>query len=268
MNEKPKKDYEYIIVSEIENPDGLKVGMVQLNRPKALNALNIPLLYELTEAYEAFDADDTVGCIVITGSEKAFAAGSDIKEMTEITTVEMYFRDKFAVWDRIRRIKKPIVAAVSGYSLGGGNELVMNSDIIIAAEGAKFGQPEINLGVIPGAGGTQRLTKAIGKVKAMESILTGKMYTAAEMFNAGLITKITPNEKYLEEAISVAKEIANKPAVAVRLAKECILKALDSTIENGIEFERKNFYLLFASEDKVEGMNAFIEKRKPVWKHK
>lgn len=268
MNAKQKNENEYIIVSEIENPGGLKVGLVQLNRPKALNALNIPLLYELTEAYETFDADDEIGCIVITGNEKAFAAGSDIKEMTENTTVEMYFRDKFAVWDRIRRIKKPIVAAVSGYSLGGGNELVMNSDIIISAEGAKFGQPEINLGVIPGAGGTQRLTKAIGKVKSMEAILTGRMYTAQEMFDAGLVTKITPNDKYLDEAISVAKDIANKPAVAVRLAKECILKALDSTIENGIEFERKNFYLLFASEDKVEGMNAFIEKRKPVWKHK
>lgn len=268
MNEKQKKENEYIIVSDIENPGGLKVGLIELNRPKALNALNIPLLYELVEAYESFDADDGIGCIVITGSQKAFAAGSDIKEMTEITTVEMYFRDKFAVWDRIRRIKKPIIAAVSGYALGGGNELVMNCDIIVSAEGAKFGQPEINLGVIPGAGGTQRLTKAIGKVKAMEAILTGRMYTAREMFDAGLITKITSNETYLEETISMAKDIANKPAVAVRLAKECIIKALDSSIENGIDFERKNFYLLFASEDKVEGMNAFIEKRKPNWKHK
>ena len=268
MNAQSKKENEYIIVSEIENPGGLKVGMVQLNRPKALNALNIPLLYELVEALEAFDNDDGIGCMVITGNEKAFAAGSDIKEMTEITTVEMYFRDKFAVWDRIRRIKKPVVAAVSGFSLGGGNELVMNCDIIVAAEGSKFGQPEINLGVIPGAGGTQRLTKAIGKTKAMEAILTGRMYTTAEMFNAGLVTKVSSNDAYLEDAISIAKDIANKPAVAVRLAKECILKALDTSIETGIEFERKNFYLLFASEDKAEGMSAFIEKRKPNWKHR
>jgi enoyl-CoA hydratase len=268
MDKKTQAENKYIIVSEIENPDGLKVGLIQLNRPNALNALNIPLLFEVVNAYEAFDADSEIGCIVITGNQKAFAAGSDIKEMAEITTVEMYFRDKFSIWDRIRRIKKPIIAAVSGFALGGGNELAMNCDIILAAEGAKFGQPEINLGVIPGAGGTQRLTRAVGKAKAMEAILTGKMYTAKEMYELGLITKIASNETYLEEAISMAKEIANKPAVAVQLAKECILKAFDTTIEAGIEFERKNFYLLFASEDKVEGMNAFIEKRKPNWKHK
>lgn len=268
MDKKTYTDNKYIIVSEIENPDGLRVGMIQLNRPNALNALNIPLLFEVVNTFEAFDLDDGIGCIVITGNQKAFAAGSDIKEMTEITTVEMYFRDKFSIWDRIRRIKKPIIAAVSGFALGGGNELAMNCDMIIASEGAKFGQPEINLGIIPGAGGTQRLTRAVGKAKSMEAILTGKMYTAIEMYDMGLITRVASNETYLEEAINLAKEIANKPAVAVQLAKECILKSFDTTIEGGIEFERKNFYLLFASEDKVEGMNAFVEKRKPKWKNK
>jgi enoyl-CoA hydratase len=268
MDEKSYKENKYIIVSEIENQDGLKVGLIQLNRPDALNALNIPLLFEVVNAYETFDADREIGCIVITGSQKAFAAGADIKEMAEISTVDMYFRDKFAIWDRIRRIKKPIIAAVSGYALGGGNELVMNCDMIIAAEGAKFGQPEINLGVIPGAGGTQRLTRAIGKAKSMEAILTGKTYSAKEMFELGLLTSVVSNETYLDAAIALAKEVSNKPAVAVQLAKECILKSFDTTIEGGIEFERKNFYLLFASEDKAEGMSAFIEKRKPVWKHK
>lgn len=268
MYKKPLMGNKYIIVSVIENPDGLNVGLIQLNRPNALNALNIPLLFEVLNTFEAFDIDNEIGCIVITGNQKAFAAGSDIKEMTEITTVEMYFRDKFAIWDRIRKIKKPIIAAVSGFALGGGNELAMNCDMIIAAESSKFGQPEINLGIIPGAGGTQRLTRAIGKAKSMEAILTGKMYTAKEMYNLRLITKVSSNETYLEEAINLAKEIANKPAVAVQFAKECILKSFDTTIEGGIEFERKNFYLLFASEDKVEGMNAFIEKRKPNWKNK
>ncbi|MCX6163370.1 MAG: enoyl-CoA hydratase-related protein [Ignavibacteriae bacterium] len=261
-------DNKYIIASIIENPDGLKVGLIQLNRPNALNALSIPLLFEVLNTYEAFDEDNEIGCIVITGNQKAFAAGSDIKEMTEITTVEMYFRDKFAIWDRIRKIKKPIIAAVSGFALGGGNELAMNCDMIIAAENSKFGQPEINLGIIPGAGGTQRLTRAIGKAKSMEAILTGKMYSAKEMYDMGLITRVVSNETYIEEAINLAKEVATKPAVAVQLAKECILKSFDTTIEGGIEFERKNFYLLFASEDKVEGMSAFVEKRKPIWKNK
>jgi enoyl-CoA hydratase len=268
MNENSHKNNKYIIVSILDNPEGLKVGLIQLNRPDALNALNIPMLYEVLNAYEAFDENNEIGCIVITGNQKAFAAGSDIKEMAGIETVEMYFRDKFSIWDRIRKIKKPIIAAVSGFALGGGNELAMNCDMIVAAEDAKFGQPEINLGVIPGAGGTQRLTRAIGKAKSMEAILTGKRYSAKEMYEFGLITKIVSNEIYLDEAIVLAKEVSNKPAVAVQLAKECILKSFDTTIEGGIEFERKNFYLLFSSEDKVEGMNAFMEKRKPKWKNK
>lgn len=270
MHNKNSKEYGFIIVSEIENPDGLKIGMIQLNRPEALNALKIPLLFEVVSALKDFDEDKEIGCIIITGSEKAFAAGADIKEMAELPPEEIssFFRDKFSVWDRVKNTKKPVIAAVSGYALGGGCELALNCDMIIAAEGAKFGQPEINLGIIPGAGGTQRLTRAIGKAKAMEAILTGKTYTAKEMYEFGLITKIVSNENYLNDAIALAKDIANKPALAVMLAKECILKSFDTTIEGGIDFERKNFYLLFTSQDKTEGMNAFIQKRKAVWKNK
>lgn len=258
--------YKNILVSEIENGKALKAGLIQLNRPDALNALNIELMKEVVEALEAFDKDGETGCMVLTGNAKAFAAGADIKEMADATAIEMLLRDQFARWDRIRKIKKPIIAAVSGFALGGGCELAMTCDMIIAAESAKFGQPEINLGVIPGAGGTQRLTKAVGKARAMEIILSGRMFTAKEMFEAGLVTKVVDSDIYLDEAIELAKEIATKPTVAVQLAKECILKSFDSTIESGLEFERKNFYLLFATEDKFEGMKAFVEKRKAVWK--
>lgn len=260
--------YKYILISEIENPKALKVGLIQLNRPEALNALNNELMQEVVETLESFDKDIEIGCIVLTGSEKAFAAGADIKEMVDATAIEMLIRDQFARWDRIRKIKKPIIAAVSGFALGGGCELAMSCDMIIAAEGAKFGQPEINLGVIPGAGGTQRLTKAVGKAKAMEVILTGNIFTSKDMFNAGLVTKVVDDDIYLDEAIELAKVIASKPSMAVQLAKECILKSFDSTIESGLEFERKNFYLLFGTEDKFEGMKAFVEKRKADWKGK
>lgn len=260
--------FKNIIISEIENPKALKVGLVRLNRPEVLNALNIELMKEVVEALEAFDKDAEIGCMVLTGNEKAFAAGADIKEMADATAIEMLLRDQFARWDRIRKIKKPIIAAVSGFALGGGCELAMTCDMIIASENAKFGQPEINLGVIPGAGGTQRLPKAIGKARAMELILTGKMFTSKDMFIAGLITKVVDNDIYLDEALELAKELASKPTIAVQLAKECILKSFDSTIESGLEFERKNFYLLFASEDKFEGMKAFVEKRKAEWKGK
>lgn len=263
-----EKEYENILVSEIQNPGSLSVGLIQLNRPKVLNALNIPTMEEVVLTFENFDKDNNIGCIVLTGNDKAFAAGADIKEMAEATTIEMLMRDQFARWDRIRKIKKPIIAAVSGYALGGGCELSMSCDMIVAAESARFGQPEINLAVIPGAGGTQRLTKAIGKARAMEMILTGKMMTANEMFEAGLLTKVVHDEVYLDEALVMAKDIASKPAIAVQLAKESILKALDSTLETGLEYERKNFYLLFSSEDKFEGMNAFVEKRKAEWKNK
>jgi len=259
---------EFILVSEIENSNGLNIGMIQLNRPDALNAMNIKLMKEVVNSLENFDSDHRIGCIIITGNKKAFAAGADITEMMDASAIEMLLRDQFAVWDKIRKIKKPIIAAVSGFALGGGCELAMSTDMIIAAENAKFGQPEINLGVIPGAGGTQRLTKAIGKAKAMEVILTGKMFTAKEMLHAGLITKVVDNDLYLDEAIELARVISSKPSVAIQLAKECVLKSFDSTIEAGLEFERKNFYLLFATEDKSEGMKAFVEKRKPEWKGK
>lgn len=257
-----------ILVTEIKNPKGLKVGLIQLNRPDVLNALNNDLMKEVVETLEAFDKDNETGCMVLTGNAKAFAAGADIKEMAEATAIEMLIRDQFARWDRIRKIKKPVIAAVSGFALGGGCELAMSCDMIVASKSAKFGQPEINLAVIPGAGGTQRLTKAVGKARAMEMILTGKMFTADEMYDAGLVTKVVENEIYLDEALELAKEISSKPTIAVQLAKECILKSFDSTIEAGLEFERKNFYLLFATEDKFEGMKAFVEKRKAEWKGK
>lgn len=243
-------------------------AIVQFNRPEVLNALNMKLMEELVDALETLDKDNDIRCIIITGNEKAFAAGADIKEMADASAVEMLMRDQFARWDRIRKIKKPLVAAVSGFALGGGCELSMTCDMIIASETAKFGQPEINIGVMPGAGGTQRLTRAVGKAKAMEMVLTGKMISAQEALQWGLINKVVPVEYYLQEAKDLAKEIANKPPVAVRLAKEAVLKAFDTTIEGGLEFERKNFYLLFASEDQKEGMKAFVEKRKAEWKGK
>lgn len=255
--------FENIIVSQ----EGA-VAILQLNRPKQLNALNMPLMNELISAFQELDNDDSVRCFVLHGSEKAFAAGADIKEMADASAAEMLARDQFTRWDKIRKVKKPIIAAVSGFALGGGCELAMHCDIIIASETAKFGQPEINIGVMPGAGGTQRLTRAVGKGVAMEMVLTGRMYSGEEMQRAGLVNKVVPPEFYLSEAVALANEIASKPPVAVRLAKDAILKAFDTTIETGLEYERKNFYLLFATEDMREGMKAFIEKRKPEWKGK
>jgi len=263
-----KSEFKFLTVEYIDNESNLQVALIRLNRPQVLNALNTELMCELAYLLEKIDTNSAVGCTVITGNEKAFAAGADIKEMAELNSVEIYLKDQFACWDRIRKIKKPIIAAVNGYALGGGCELAMLCDMIIASEDAKFGQPEINLGIIPGAGGTQRLTKAIGKAKAMEMILTGRYYTAQELFNAGLITRVVPAQQCLNEAISLAKEISQKPSIAIRLAKESILKSFDTTIEDGIEYERKCFYYLFSTEDKTEGMKAFVEKRKPNWKHK
>jgi len=253
----------HLIVSVEQN-----VATVQINRPDVLNALNMALMVELVDTLEALDRDMNVGCIVVTGNEKAFAAGADINEMIDVTAMEMLYRDQFARWDRMRKIKKPMIAAVSGFALGGGCELAMICDMIIASETAKFGQPEINIGVMPGAGGTQRLTRAVGKAIAMEMVLTGRMITADEAFRVGLINKVVAVEFYLKEAIAWGKEIASKPPVAVRLIKDAILKSFDTTIEGGLEFERKNFYLLFASEDQKEGMKAFVEKRKASWKGK
>jgi len=256
-------EYKNILVAR----DGF-VATVQLNRPKVLNALNMELMTELVDCLEALDQDSRVRAIVLTGNERAFAAGADIKEMADATAVEMIMRDQFARWDRIRKIKTPIVAAVSGFALGGGCELMMHCDIIIASETARIGQPEILIGVMPGAGGTQRLTRAVGKGLAMEMVLTGRQITGEEAMRAGLVNKVVPVEFYLEEAQRLAREIAERPPVAVRLAKEALLKSFDTTIEMGLEYERKNFYLLFASEDMREGMAAFIEKRKPEWKGK
>jgi enoyl-CoA hydratase len=261
-------NYSTIIVSKHEVEAGQGFAIVQFNRPDVLNALNIHLMEELVDALETLDKDNDVKSIIITGNEKAFAAGADIKEMSDASAVEMLIRDQFARWDRIRKIKKPLIAAVSGFALGGGCELSMTCDMVIASETARFGQPEINIGVMPGAGGTQRLTRAVGKAKAMEMVLTGKTITAEEALKWGLVNKVVPAEYYLEEAKALAREIASKPPVAVRLAKESVLKAFDTTIEAGLEYERKNFYLLFASDDQKEGMKAFVEKRKAEWRGK
>lgn len=253
--------YTSILVETIEN-----VGLIRLNRPQQLNALNSVLMEELATALEEFDRDERIRCIVITGNERAFAAGADIKEMAEASAVEMLLRDNIARWDRIQRIRKPIIAAVSGWCLGGGCELAMACDIIIASETAVFGQPEINIGVMPGAGGTQRLTRAIGKSKAMEMILTGRYMSAREAEAAGLVSRVVPVETYLEEAIRLAKEIAARPPIAVRLAKEAVNKAFETSLRDGLDYERRLFYFLFSTEDQKEGMQAFIEKRKPEWK--
>jgi len=242
------------------------VAVVQLNRPDVLNALSMALMAELVEALETLEKDDEVRCIIITGGDRVFAAGADIREMADASAVTMLLRDQFARWDRIRRIKTPLIAAVCGVALGGGCELVMACDLVVAAENARFGQPEINIGVMPGAGGTQRLTRAVGKAKAMEMVLTGRAITAEEAWRLGLVTMVVPAEACLEEARALAREIASKPPLAVRLAKEAVLKSFDTTVEAGLEFERKNFYLLFASEDQKEGMRAFMEKRKPDWR--
>jgi enoyl-CoA hydratase len=244
-----------------------RVGIVQLNRPEVLNALSPDLMVELVDALEAFDNDASIGCLVVTGGEKVFAAGADIKRMAEASAVDMLLVDQLARWDRIRKLHKPVVAAINGYALGGGCELAMMCDMIIAGETAKFGQPEINIGVIPGAGGTQRLTRAVGKARAMELILTGRPFSAQEAFEMGLITRVVPPELTIEEAIQLAQTIAEKPAIAVRLGKEAILKAFDTTMEGGLDYERKLFYLLFASADQKEGMHAFMEKRPATWRH-
>jgi enoyl-CoA hydratase len=250
------------VLVEREGP----VAVVRLNRPQALNALSSPLMNELADQLEALDADEAIRCVVLTGNERAFAAGADIKEMAGASPIGMFQRMRFTQWDRIRKLRKPLIAAVSGHCLGGGNELAMTCDMIVASETARFGQPEINIGVMPGAGGTQRLTRALGKARAMEIVLTGRPITAREAYALGLVNRVVPVEAYLDEAKALAREIATKPPLAVQLAKDAVLKAFDTTIEQGLDYERKNFYLLFASEDMREGMAAFIEKRKPEFK--
>jgi enoyl-CoA hydratase len=252
--------YETILIETIE-----RVGLVRINRSKARNALNSIVLRELNDALESFDADPKIGAIVITGDDVAFAAGADIKEMAESSAVHMLTRSHIPQFDRIRGIHKPIIAAVSGWCLGGGNELAMACDIIIASETARFGQPEINLGVIPGAGGTQRLTRAVGKAIAMEMVLNNRTLTAEEARQYGLVNRVVPVERYMEEALQLAAEIAARAPLAIRLGKEAINHAFESFLSDGLDDERRSFYLLFASQDQKEGMQAFVEKRKASW---
>jgi len=237
------------------------IAVVQLNRPDVLNALNRALMDELVTVLEDFDRDEEIRCIVLTGSARAFAAGADIREFADASAVDMLQGYRFQQWEHIRKVTKPLIAAVTGFALGGGNELAMLCDMIIAGESARFGQPEINLGLIPGAGGTQRLTRAVGKYRAMELILTGRHVTAREAEAMGLVTRVVPDEMALQEAKALAKEIAARAPVAVRLAKESVLKAFDTTLEGGLDYERKCFYLLFATEDKEEGVRAFLARR-------
>jgi enoyl-CoA hydratase len=238
-----------------------KVGLIRLNRPQALNALNRTLIRELSQALDAFEADANVGCVVITGSEKAFAAGADIKEMADKTFAEAFLDDFAATWDRAATMRKPVIAAVAGFALGGGCELAMQCDLIIAADNAKFGQPEIKLGVIPGIGGTQRLTRAVGKAKAMDLILTGRTMDAVEADRSGLVARIVPLANLLEEAIKVAETIASMSLPSVLGAKEAVNRAFETSLAEGVRFERRVFHSLFATADQKEGMAAFIAKR-------
>ena len=245
-----------------------RVGIIRLNRPQALNALNRPLISELIQAIDAYEADARVGCMLITGSEKAFAAGADIKEMADKTFIETYLGNFAADWDRAARARKPIVAAVAGFALGGGCELAMHCDLIIAADNAKFGQPEIKLGVIPGIGGTQRLTRAVGKAKAMDMILTGRMMDAAEAEKSGLVARVVPAAKLMDEAMKVADTIANMSLPSVLAGKEAVNRAFEGGLAEGVLFERRVFHSLFATNDQKEGMQAFVDKRPAQWKNK
>ncbi|GAB4206398.1 MAG: enoyl-CoA hydratase-related protein [Roseiflexaceae bacterium] len=244
------------------------VATVTLNRPKALNALSPELMAELATTIEALDADDNVRCVVLTGGPRVFAAGADIKAMSDATPMDIIARRTVAGWERIRRCRKPIIAAVSGYALGGGCELVMLCDMIVASETAQFGQPEINIGVIPGAGGTQRLARAIGPYRAMEMVLTGKTLTAREAYEVGLVNRVCPVEGFLEEAQRLAAEVAARAPIAIQFAREALRYGVETTVRDGLEIERRNFYLLFDTEDQKEGMRAFLEKRKAEYKGK
>jgi enoyl-CoA hydratase len=255
--------YEHILV-ETKG----KVGIIRLNRPQALNALNAKLKSELAAAIDAYEADANIGCMVITGSEKAFAAGADIKEMADKSFIDVYMGNFAGNWDRASQARKPIVAAVAGFALGGGCELAMQCDLIIAADNAKFGQPEIKLGVIPGIGGTQRLTRAVGKAKAMDLVLTGRMMDAVEAERAGLVARIVPLAQLMDEAMKVAETIASMSLPSLLAAKESINRAFETSLAEGIRFERRVFHSLFATEDQKEGMAAFIEKRPAKFKNR
>ena len=250
----------------VERDEARRVALVRLNRPQQLNALNSEVMDRLCETLEELDRDDGVRCIVVTGSERAFAAGADIGEMADATPVEMLLANRIGQWDRIRRVTKPVIAAVAGWCLGGGNELAMTLDLIVAGQSARFGQPEIKIGVIPGAGGTQRLVRAVGKSRAMEAILTGEPMTAREALERGLVARVVPDEVLVEDALELAAEIAKRSPLALRLAKEAVNAAFEMSLTDALAHERRLFYLLFASDDQKEGMAAFLEKREPDFK--
>ncbi len=247
----------------VERQAEQRTALVRLNRPKQLNALNGQVMDALCAALEELDRDDSIRAIVVTGNERAFAAGADIGEMANATPVEMLITNRIGQWDRIRRITKPVIAAVNGWALGGGCELAMTLDLIVAGEGAKFGQPEIGIGVIPGAGGTQRLTRAVGKSKAMEMVLTGEPITAREALDAGLVARVTQDEVVVDDALALAARMATKAPIALRLAKEAVNAAYEMSLTDALAHERRLFYLLFATDDQKEGMAAFLEKREP-----
>ncbi|MCT4655494.1 MAG: enoyl-CoA hydratase [Cohaesibacter sp.] len=244
------------------------VGLITLNRPKALNALCSPLIAEVSEALDGYEKDEKIGAIVITGSEKAFAAGADIKEMSSLTYMDAYLGDFITPWDRVSQNRKPIIAAVAGYALGGGCELAMMCDFIIAGDNAKFGQPEITLGVMPGAGGSQRLTRFVGKSKAMDMCLTGRMMDAEEAERSGLVSRIVPAADLVDEALKAAQKIADFSLPIVMMTKESVNRSYETTLNEGLKFERRLFHSMFATEDQKEGMSAFVDKRKPQFKNK
>ena len=254
---------EFLLVTPQARPG---VALLQLNRPKELNALNGQLIHEIRDALLALEADEAVRVVVLTGNERAFAAGADIREMADKTAVAMFLDGRFGLLEQIRQFRKPLVGAVSGFALGGGCELAMTCDLLVASETAQFGQPEIRLGIMPGGGGTQRLTRAVGKAKAMEMVLTGELISAQEAHRVGLVNRVVPVGQYLEEAYRLAARIAAMSPVAARLAKEAVNRAFETSLSEGLQFERKNFYLAFASEDQTEGMAAFIDKRPPNFK--
>ena len=257
------------ITTSTHGPEGRQVGVVTLNRPKQLNALNDQLMDELATALKAFELDATIGCMIITGSEKAFAAGADIGAMAQYNFADAYGQDFITRnWEQIRAIRKPVIAAVSGFALGGGCELAMMCDFIIAADNAKFGQPEIKLGIIPGAGGTQRLPRAVGKAKAMDLALTGRMMDAAEAERAGLVSRVVPFDKLMDEALGAALMICDHGNIALMAAKESVNRAFESGLTDGVMFERRLFHAMFATQDQKEGMDAFVNKRKPAFKHR
>jgi enoyl-CoA hydratase len=250
------------ILTEIRS----RVGLITMNRPQAMNAFNTILLSELFEALDTYDRDERVGALVVAGSEKAFAAGADIKEMADASPFEMINSGRVEMFDRIRAIRKPVVAAVSGWALGGGCEFAISCDLIVASETAKFGQPEITIGVIPGAGGTQRLARLLGKPLAMEMVINNRTLTAAEALQFGMVNRVVPVNRYLDEAIALAEEIAGRAPLAVRMAKDSVNAAFETTLSEGLKAERRNFYPLFSTEDQKEGMKAFVEKRQADWK--